>query len=79
MDLAGLVEDLSDVVLHGRALVEVDADGELPGVHLDDGRRGREQLLVVREVFHPQSGRHDDQLHGQAFLEGEPQPTHRLG
>lgn len=76
MDLAGLVEDLPRVVLQGRALVEVDADGELPGVHLDHGRRGREQLLVLREVLHPQSGGHDDQLHGQAFLAGARSKAH---
>lgn len=56
MDLAGLVKSLAGVILHRGAFVEMDRDGELAGVHLDDRRRHSEQFLVVCEVFYPQSG-----------------------
>lgn len=68
VDFAGLVENLPGVILQRGALVEMYGDRELTGVHLDDGRGHAEQLLVLGEVLHPQSGRHDQQLHWHSFL-----------
>lgn len=68
MDLAGFVEDFPGVILQRGALVEMDADWELARVHLDDRRRHAEQLPVLGEVLHPQSGRHDQQLHRHSLL-----------
>lgn len=69
VDLADFVENFSGVILHRGAFVEMNSDRELASVHLDDGRRHPEQLCVVCEVLDPQSGRHDQQLHGQTFLQ----------
>ncbi len=69
VDLAGFVENFSGVILHRGAFVEMYSDRELASVHLDDGRRRPEQLRVVCEVFHSQSSRHDQQLHGHTFLQ----------
>lgn len=68
MDFAGFVENLPRVILQRGALVEMYGDRELARVHLDDGRGHAEQLLVLCEVLHPQSGRHDQQLHWHSFL-----------
>lgn len=43
-------------------------DRELARVHLDDRRGHAEELLVLCEVLHSQSGRHDQQLHWHPFL-----------
>lgn len=68
MDLAGFVEDFSGVILQRGAFVEMYSDRELSSIHVDDGRRRPEQLLIVCEVLHSQSSRHDQQLHGYTFL-----------
>lgn len=69
MDFAGLLKGFSSVILQRSSFVEMDGDWELPGVHLDDGRRRLKKLLVFCEVLDAQSGRHDQQLHGHSFLQ----------
>lgn len=69
MDFAGFVENFPRVILQRGTLVEMYGDRELTRVYLDDGRGHAEQLLVLCEVLHPQSGRHDQQLHWHSFLQ----------
>lgn len=59
VDFAGFVENLPCVILQRGALVEMYCDRELARVHFDDGRGYTEQFLVLCEVLHSQSGRHN--------------------
>lgn len=69
VDLADLVKSLSGVILKRGAFVKMDGDRELASIHLNDRRRRPKQLLVFGEVLDSQSSRHDQQLHGNAFLQ----------
>lgn len=69
MDFAGFVENFPRVILQRGPFVEMYRDGKLARIHLNDGRRCGEQLWVVGEVLHTESGRHDQQLHRHAFLQ----------
>lgn len=68
MDFAGFEENFPGVILQRGAFVEMYGDRELARVHLDNRRGHAEQLLVLCEVLHSQSGRHDQQLHRHSFL-----------
>lgn len=69
MDLAGLVEGLSGVILQRGAFVEMNGDWKLASIHLDNRRRRPKQLEVFSEVLNPQSSRHDQQLQGHTSLQ----------
>lgn len=56
MDFAGFVENFSRVIFQRGPLVEMYRDWKLAGIHLYDGRRCGEELWVVGEVLHTQSG-----------------------
>lgn len=56
MDFAGFEENFPGVILQRGAFVEMYGDRELARVHLDDRRGHAEQLLVLCEVLHSQSG-----------------------
>lgn len=56
VDFAGFMENFSTVILQRGALVEMYGNRELTRVHLDNRRGHTEQLLVLCEVLHPQSG-----------------------
>lgn len=78
MDFAGLVKNLSSVILQRGAFVEVDSYRELTSIHLDDRWRRPKQPLVFCEVFNPQSSGHDQELHRHTFLQTDREETERF-
>lgn len=60
VNLADFAVDLFQVTLEGRALIEVNGDGELPCRDFDDRRGDPKKCRVLDKVVHTKSCRHYD-------------------